>query len=422
MDFVIKDVENVLIAFVEACPQEALWGGLAGFLMVLLLIRLIRHFRKRKPDDATTVGMAGGETVPLEASKPSAFPEKIGDVPETEAAVEPPEDVYPDAMRREALEAEDEAAVIEPELVVEEPVGLFKRLKSGLSKTRSTLSSGMDKIFTAGRAVDEDLLEEIEELLITADIGVQTTMMLTERIRKRASKISDVASLKDALKAEILSAIEESRMQPDRDWQQKPHVIMVVGVNGVGKTTTIGKLAARFSKKGKSVLIVAADTFRAAAIEQLSVWAERSGAGIVKHRENSDPAAVAYDGIEAATARGVDVVLVDTAGRLHTKVNLMEELKKIKRTIANKMNGAPHEILMVLDATTGQNALTQAKMFHEALTLDSIALTKLDGTAKGGIVIGICSSFKIPLNYIGVGEQIADLQDFDAQQFVDALF
>jgi fused signal recognition particle receptor len=197
---------------------------------------------------------------------------------------------------------------------------------------------------------------------------------------------------------------------------------MIVGVNGVGKTTTIGKLAARFGREGKKVLIAASDTFRAAAIEQLTIWSERAGADIVKHKDQADPAAVAYDAVEAAYARNVDVVLVDTAGRLHTKVNLMEELKKIKRSLAKKCPEAPHETLLVLDATTGQNALSQAKLFDEAITLDALALTKLDGTAKGGIVVSICSTLNIPLKYIGVGEQLEDLQDFDPRQFVEALF
>jgi fused signal recognition particle receptor len=197
---------------------------------------------------------------------------------------------------------------------------------------------------------------------------------------------------------------------------------MVIGVNGVGKTTTIGKLAAHYSAENKKVLIAAADTFRAAAVEQAAIWAERSNADIVRHKDGSDPAAVAYDGVEAGLARGCDIVLIDTAGRLHTKINLMEELKKIKRSVDKKLPGAPHEILLVLDATTGQNALTQAKIFHEALNVTGIALTKLDGTAKGGIVLSICKSLNVPLMYIGVGEQINDLQAFDAEKFVDALF
>jgi len=224
------------------------------------------------------------------------------------------------------------------------------------------------------------------------------------------------------LKTEILSLIKNAHYPAEKKEQPVPNIIMVVGVNGVGKTTTIGKLAARFKQEGRKVLIVAADTFRAAAGEQLTIWAEKSGAQIVKHRDGADPASVAYDGVEAAIARGTDVVLVDTAGRLHTKVNLMEELKKIRRTIAKKLPGAPHEILMILDATTGQNALTQAKLFHEAMGLTSIALTKLDGTAKGGIVIAICDELNIPLEYIGVGEKIDDLQEFDPDQFVEALF
>jgi fused signal recognition particle receptor len=219
-----------------------------------------------------------------------------------------------------------------------------------------------------------------------------------------------------------LTSIEAAQAALDSRTVDGLNVILVVGVNGVGKTTTIGKLAARFSREGKRVLIVAADTFRAAAIEQLAIWSEKAGADLVKHKHGSDPAAVAYDGIEAAAARGVDVVLVDTAGRLHTKVNLMEELKKIKRTIAKKLPDAPHETLLVLDATTGQNALAQAKLFHEAFGVTGIALTKLDGTAKGGIVISICNTLSIPLQYIGVGEQIDDLQDFVARPFVDALF
>jgi fused signal recognition particle receptor len=226
--------------------------------------------------------------------------------------------------------------------------------------------------------------------------------------------------LKAVLKEEILSFIPEQAPDPVAP-DSKPRVVMVVGVNGVGKTTTIGKLAARAHGAGRKVLIAAADTFRAAAIEQLAVWAERAGADIVRHKDNADPAAVAYDSITAAVSRGSDLVLVDTAGRLHTKVNLMEELKKIKRTISKVQPDAPHEILLVLDATTGQNGVSQAKLFNEAIGVTGIALTKLDGTAKGGIVVSICHSLGIPLKYIGVGESIDDLQDFDPVKFIDAL-
>jgi len=299
--------------------------------------------------------------------------------------------------------------------------GLFKKLRRGLAKTRDLLTTDLEELFTRKTQIDDELLEDLEEILITSDIGVQAAMDLIERVSGKTSIIDNAATLKTVLKDEILSSLEERQTMP-AEIRAKPHVIMVIGVNGVGKTTTIGKLAAKYSAVGKKVLIAAADTFRAAAIEQLAIWAQRSGADFVKHKDGADPAAVAFDGIEAARARGADVVLVDTAGRLHTKVNLVEELKKIKRSVSKKLPDAPHEILLVLDATTGQNALSQAKMFDEALNITGIALTKLDGTAKGGIVVSIYNSLNIPLRYIGVGENIEDLQDFEPRQFVDALF
>jgi fused signal recognition particle receptor len=300
----------------------------------------------------------------------------------------------------------------------QEKTGYFKHLRKRLSRTRKSLSSGFDRAFAGKKKIDDEVLEELEELLITSDIGVQTTMELIERISK--AKVADVSEVKQILKDEIFSILGSQSPVVDKA-QTKPHVVLVVGVNGVGKTTTIGKIAASARNSGEKVLIGAADTFRAAAIEQLAIWAERADAEFVRHRANADPAAVAFDAVAAAEARGCDIVLIDTAGRLHTKVNLMEELKKIKRTIAKQVEGAPHEILLVLDATTGQNALSQAKLFDETLGLTGLA-TKLDGTAKGGIVISICSSLKIPLQYIGVGEQIEDLRPFDAEQFIDALF
>jgi fused signal recognition particle receptor len=301
------------------------------------------------------------------------------------------------------------------------PSGFFKRLKSGLSKTRKILTTDINDLFTGKRKIDDELLEELEELLITSDIGVQTTMDLIQSISVRSSEISGPDQLKNILREKILELLNAT-IRPSQGIVNKPHVIMVIGVNGVGKTTTIGKLAARFSSSGKKVIIAAADTFRAAAIEQLTIWADRAGVDIIKHKDMSDPAAVAYDGIQAAVARDADIVIVDTAGRLHTRKNLMEELKKIKRTISKKLPGAPHEILLILDATTGQNALSQAKLFNDALDVTGIALTKLDGTAKGGIVVSICNALEIPLNYIGVGEKIEDLQEFDPAEFVNALF
>jgi fused signal recognition particle receptor len=296
--------------------------------------------------------------------------------------------------------------------------GYFQRLKDRLSKTRKTFTSGFDKIFSHKQTIDDDLLEELEELLITSDIGVQTALTLVEKIA--TSKIDGVDEVKSLLKAEILSILAPQTKQPEKPLEV-PQVIMVVGVNGTGKTTTIGKLAARANRSGKKVLIGAADTFRAAAIDQLNIWADRAQADFVKHKEMADPAAVAFDAVEAAKARGADLVLIDTAGRLHTKVNLMEELKKIKRAISKTIPDAPHEVLLILDATTGQNAISQAELFHDALGVTGLALTKLDGTAKGGIVISICNTLKIPLKYIGIGEQVDDLQKFDADQFVNAL-
>ncbi|MGD9330491.1 MAG: signal recognition particle-docking protein FtsY [Desulfobacterales bacterium] len=335
-----------------------------------------------------------------------------------------PETQPEEADRLQEAAAEKNSKETEP---LEDPAeappargGFMSRLRRGLTKTRDILNTDIEDLFSGRRQIDDELLEELEELLITADIGVQTTMDLIDRISRKARKISTPEDLKMTLKDEILAIIDAAPVAVDRT-MPTPRVIMVVGVNGVGKTTTIGKLAARYGRDGKKVLIAASDTFRAAAIEQLSIWAARAGADIVKHKDQADPAAVAFDAVEAAMARGTDIVLVDTAGRLHTKVNLMEELKKIKRSLSKKCAQAPHETLLVLDATTGQNALSQAKLFDEAIDLDALALTKLDGTAKGGIVVSICGTLNIPLKYIGVGEQIDDLQDFDPRQFVEAL-
>jgi fused signal recognition particle receptor len=299
--------------------------------------------------------------------------------------------------------------------------GLLQRLKDGLSRTRQVLTTDIDKLFVGKRQIDDELLEELEEILITTDIGVKTATDLIQRISvKFSSEKMDSDGFKKALKQEILELLNVTVAVPDT--LSRPLVIMVVGVNGVGKTTTIGKLAARFAHDGKKVLIAAADTFRAAAVEQLTIWAERSGAEIVRHKPNADPAAVAFDGVEAAIARDMDVVIVDTAGRLHTRVNLMEELKKIRRSVSKKIPDAPHETLLILDATTGQNAISQARLFHESIGVTALALTKLDGTAKGGIVVSICHDLNLPLKYIGIGESIEDLQSFNSEEFVDALF
>ena len=331
---------------------------------------------------------------------------------EAEALDEDQQNVYDE----DPIGAIDAGPSPDPE---QKKAGYFKRLRDRLSKTRTSFASGFDRVFAGKKKIDDDVLEELEELLITSDIGVQTTMDLMQRLSK--AKVAGISEVKQILKDEILAILGSHPAGPVES-QANPHVVLVVGVNGVGKTTTIGKIAAAARASGKKVLIGAADTFRAAAIEQLAIWAERADAEFVRHRANADPAAVAFDAVAAASARGCDIVLIDTAGRLHTKSNLMEELKKIKRTVAKQLEGAPHEILLVLDATTGQNALSQARQFDEALGLTGLALTKLDGTAKGGIVISICGSLNIPLQYIGVGEQIDDLRLFDAQQFIEALF
>jgi fused signal recognition particle receptor len=338
-----------------------------------------------------------------------------------EKKAEETEDLIDAEPRTNDAPAQDAFAEVNADSAAPRAKGFFSRLKNGLAKTRKILTTDIDELFAGRQKLDDELLEELEEMLITSDIGVATATELIEALSKKSDKIVNAESLKGFFKEEILNIIG-SIAPAEKKPMHKPHVVMVVGVNGVGKTTTIGKLAAKQTSKGKKVLIAAADTFRAAAVEQLSIWAERAKADIVKHQDKADPAAVVYDSIEAAVSRDVDVVYIDTAGRLHTKINLMEEIKKIKRTAGKKLSDAPHEILLVLDATTGQNALSQAQLFNDALDITGLALTKLDGTAKGGIVISICRTLNIPLQYIGVGEGIDDLQDFDAEAFVEALF
>lgn len=300
-------------------------------------------------------------------------------------------------------------------------MGFFERLKEGLSKTKKGFVEKVESIFS-GRQVDEQTLEELEETLILSDVGGNNAAEIVGHLKEKADRgeMREASSVKDFLKKEMVSML--GRPQNVVVFGEKPFVILAIGVNGVGKTTTIGKLASRFREQGHSVILAAGDTFRAAAIEQLEIWAGRSGVQLVKHQSGSDPSAVVFDAIEAAKARGIDVVIIDTAGRLHTKSPLMEELKKVKRVCGKAMAGAPHEILLVVDATNGQNALRQAQMFNEAIGVTGIALTKLDGTAKGGIVFAIKKELNIPVKLIGVGEGIEDLQDFVPEDFVRALF
>jgi fused signal recognition particle receptor len=300
-------------------------------------------------------------------------------------------------------------------------MGFFDKLKEKLVKTRESFIGKVETIFT-GRKIDEKTLEELEETLIISDVGTKASSEIMAAIREKAKKgeANDVDSVKSLLKSEMTTLLGDP--QPIMANSGKPFIILAIGVNGVGKTTTIGKLASRFRSEGLSVLLAAGDTFRAAGIEQLEIWANRAGTQLVKHQPGSDPAAVAYDAVIAAKSRNVDVVIIDTAGRLHTKSNLMEELKKIKRSIQKAMPEAPHETLLVVDGTTGQNALRQAEMFNKAAEVTGIALTKLDGTAKGGIIFAIKKDLGIPVKLIGVGEGIEDLRDFDPKEFVEALF
>lgn len=302
-------------------------------------------------------------------------------------------------------------------------MGFFDRLKKGLAKTRETLTNKIEKLIIGYADIDDDLLDDLEEALIMSDVGVKTTEKLMADVRKGIKKkeINTPEDLKPFL-AEKISEILSTGSDETRIAAAGPTVLLVIGVNGVGKTTTIGKLAAYYKEQGKSVMLAAADTFRAAAIDQLQIWGDRTGVPVIRHEEGSDPAAVAFDAVKAARARNIDVLIIDTAGRLHTKSNLMEELKKINRVVQREIAEAPHETLLVLDATTGQNAISQADLFQKTAAITGIVLTKLDGTAKGGVIIGLKAELSMPVKWVGVGEGIDDLRPFNAQEFSRALF
>lgn len=302
---------------------------------------------------------------------------------------------------------------------------MLKKLAQRLARTRASFTTRIDELFLGKKQIDAELFDDLEEILVTADLGMATAQDLLESARKRVQRdsLSDPLMLKKIIKESLREIITSSGepaelVLPD----EGPFVVMVVGVNGVGKTTTIGKITKKFLDSGQSVLLVAADTFRAAAASQLKIWGERNNVRVISQQEGADPSSVVYDAMEVARKRDYDVVLIDTAGRLHTRVNLMEELKKIKRVIGKQLEGAPHEVLLILDATTGQNGISQAQLFHEAVGVTGIALTKLDGTAKGGIIAHITRELGLPIRFIGVGEQIDDLRDFDPDEFVEALF
>jgi fused signal recognition particle receptor len=375
----------------ETVSEVWLWVSLGCCLFLLIYLPiwfLVRRRRTKRsvPRDPTSLGVAEGESGSA-----------------TEALSTPP--------------------VTAPQILVEEaPESLLERLRGRLARTQDQLIGRLDQIFLRSGAAERDLLEDLEEVLVTADLGVKTSYDLLGEVQKEFdNKPLGPVELKAALRQKIGSMLEvrAPAFEPER---AKPFVIMVVGVNGVGKTTSIGKLASHLKNDDRRVMLVAADTFRAAAIEQLQIWSERAATDFVKHKPESDPSAVVYDALQAAKSRGTDLVIVDTAGRLHTKANLMEELKKVKRIMSRELEGAPHEIFLVVDATTGQNAINQARTFHEALGVTGILLTKLDGTAKGGVIVGIANELQLPVRFIGIGERVEDLRAFDADLFLEAIF
>ena len=347
--------------------------------------------------------------------------EEIQETKEEEEVAVETEEVDTIDESTEAVEEEIVKEVVE-EKTEEVKVSLFERLKQGLTKAKQGITDKVDQVLKSYTKVDEDLLEEIEEILITADVGVETTMYIIDKLTDaiKTKKITDPQDVKGELKLIIEEILTNDNST--LDVSHSPSIIIMVGVNGVGKTTTIGKLASRYKKEGKKVLIAAGDTFRAAAIDQLEVWANRSGVDIIKHQEGADPGAVIFDSIKAAKARNIDLLICDTAGRLHNKANLMNELSKVFKIIDREYPEAKKEVLLVVDATTGQNAVSQAKSFKQVCDITGLVLTKLDGTAKGGVILAVKSEVDVPVKLIGVGEKMEDLQDFDAKAFSEALF
>lgn len=368
-------------------------------------------------------------TVETQAAELTA-PEVRDPVVETQVTPEPTVIDEPKAESTQATQPEPTPAPVpvaapQPE-VQEKPKkkGFFSRIKAGLGRTRANLTEGLASLFLGKKQIDDDLLEEIETQLLVADIGVEATSEIIERLTERVQRkqLADTQALYEALKEELRAMLEPANKPLEIPNQASPYVILMVGVNGVGKTTTIGKLAKKFHSEGKSVMLAAGDTFRAAAVEQLQVWGERNQVPVIAQHTGADSASVIFDAIQAAKARNADILIADTAGRLQNKSNLMEELKKVTRVMKKLDVEAPHEVMLVVDAGTGQNALSQASLFNEAVGLTGITLTKLDGTAKGGIVFALAKQMEIPIRFIGVGEQVDDLRPFDADQFTNALF
>ncbi len=382
-------------------------------------------------EPAPETQFAAPEPVVVEEKEIVAPP--AGPVPAAEPIELSEEPTFPEEAEPEELKAEEEPEETkvpeepEEEIVAEEKENdtegdFFSRLSLGLSKTRRGILQNLEHVFSSGR-IDDATWDEFEEILIMSDMGVATTAKLREKVSSSfgAEGSGYMEKIKSLLEKEILDILKEVE-SPVSDLSAKPTVFMVAGVNGVGKTTSIGKIANRFTGEGKKVMVAAADTFRAAAVEQLGVWAERVGSDFLRGQTGADPSAVAYDAVKASVSRGIDLLVIDTAGRVHTKTGLMDELKKLRRVVARELEGAPHETLLVVDATTGQNAVEQARVFGEAIGVTGIVLTKLDGTAKGGIIVAIAEQLGLPVKYIGVGEGLGDLREFDAEQFTKALF
>ncbi|MBA1261827.1 signal recognition particle-docking protein FtsY [Stutzerimonas stutzeri] len=375
-----------------------------------------------EPDEQAREQLAEAE---LEQPEPTAEPEIEPEVvpqpdPEPVAPIDEPEDVPQAPVLAEVVEPTPPPAAAEAPT----KLGFFARLKQGLSKTSASIGEGMASLFMGKKAIDDDLLDELETRLLTADVGVEATTAIMQSLTRRVSRkeLADSGALYKALQEELASLLKPVEQPLRIDSGKQPFVILVVGVNGVGKTTTIGKLAKKLQLEGKKVMLAAGDTFRAAAVEQLQVWGERNNIAVIAQHTGADSASVIFDAVQAAKARGIDVLIADTAGRLHTKDNLMEELKKVRRVMGKLDETAPHEVLLVLDAGTGQNAINQTRQFNQAVELSGLVLTKLDGTAKGGVIFALAKQFGTPIRYIGVGEGIDDLRAFEADAFVSALF
>ncbi|TRO23173.1 signal recognition particle-docking protein FtsY [Ectopseudomonas mendocina] len=396
-----------------------------------------------EPTQPAPVEQSESAQPPAEPSTPESAPEALpalepevaeaapAPVPQAEPlvaepSVAPPVVVEPPPVPEPVAEALPEVVAPAPVAApaTQEKPSFFARLKQGLSKTSASLGEGMASLFLGKKVIDDDLLDDLETRLLTADVGVEAATAIIGNLTKRVARkeLADSGALYKALQEELVTLLKPVEQSLVIDTAKQPYVILVVGVNGVGKTTTIGKLAKKLQLEGKKVMLAAGDTFRAAAVEQLQVWGERNNIAVIAQHTGADSASVIFDAVQAAKSRGIDVLIADTAGRLHTKDNLMEELKKVRRVIGKLDDTAPHEVLLVLDAGTGQNAINQAKQFNQTVNLTGLALTKLDGTAKGGVIFALAKQFGLPIRYIGVGEGIDDLRPFEAQAFVQALF